>query len=89
MVHALKSPSCEGNTAGRSLPLYIKQKIRNNYTKRKQAKTAAKLELSLINQIYTKYIGINPHTPCIWTNTDRRSRYLSELFYDIIPKRSL
>ena len=56
MAHALKSPSYQGNTAGRSLPLFTKQKIRINYTKRKQAKTSssAKLELSPINQIYTK-----------------------------------
>ena len=56
MAHALKSPSYQGNTAGRSLPLFTKQKIRNNYTKRKQAKisSSAKLELSPVNQIYTK-----------------------------------
>ena len=56
MAHALKSPSYQGNTAGRSLPLFTKQKIRNNYRKRKQAKTSSsgKLELSPVNQIYTK-----------------------------------
>ena len=60
MAHALKSPSYEGYTAGRSLPLLYSNKARkilNNFRKRKQAKeTLAKLELSLINHIYTKQI---------------------------------
>ena len=52
MAHALKSPSYEGNAAGRSLPLSTKQKNRNNYTKRKQAKTSAKLEVTNKSNIY-------------------------------------
>ena len=54
MAHALKSPSYEGNAAGRSLPLFTKQKNRNNYTKRKQAKLPLRNSKSRINQIYTK-----------------------------------
>ena len=44
MAHALKSPSYEGYTAGRSLPLFTNmcsnkaRKALNNFSKRKQAK---------------------------------------------------
>ena len=61
MAHALKSPSYEGYTAGRSLPLFTKQVFQQRTANSKSFKESqtssenpAKLELSLVNQIYTK-----------------------------------